>query len=51
MGGGGAEGGAVTVLLVGRTLGSLGERGIQDDIWENWADDGVVSELKRAADT
>lgn len=50
MSGGGAGGGAVTVLLGGRTLGSLGERGIQDDIWENWADDGVILELKRAAE-
>lgn len=47
---GGGAGGGQTCLLGGGTLGSLGERGIQGDIWENWADDGVISELKRAAE-
>ena len=29
----------------------VGERGIQDDTWEDWADDGIISELKREADS
>lgn len=27
-----------------------GERGIQDDTWENWADGGIISEFKRATE-
>ena len=27
-----------------------GERRIQDDTWENWADNGVISEFKRTTE-
>lgn len=26
----------------GRTLRSVGKRGVQDGIWENWSEDGVI---------
>ena len=29
----------------------IGERGIQDDTWEEWADDGIISEFKREAES
>lgn len=29
----------------------VGERGIQDDTWEDWADDGIISEFKREAES
>ena len=29
----------------------IGERGIQDDTWEEWADNGIISEFKREAES
>lgn len=29
----------------------VGERGVQDDTWEDWADDGIISEFKREAES